>query len=214
MTATRPDWRVKVRRGDVVKLSGTYDVSQNSWYESMAINFLVTYAGTDVGGVDPFTGKLDPRGDVTHGHLAENDNHGGDPASIRNASTVPSQPSTGAITLAGFLASQGDLRRATGDLPTIHQGNELTFINSDASRDIFHTITGCRLPCNDSTGIAYPRADGPVDFDSGELGVGPQGFTAASGRTKWSTPATLPTGTYTYFCRIHPFMRGGFRVVK
>ena len=24
--------------------------------------------------------------------------------------------------------------------------------------------------------------------------------------------ANLPAGTYTYFCRIHPFMRGSFRV--
>jgi len=26
------------------------------------------------------------------------------------------------------------------------------------------------------------------------------------------TPQDLPSGTYTYFCRIHPFMRGAFRV--
>jgi len=24
--------------------------------------------------------------------------------------------------------------------------------------------------------------------------------------------ANLPVGTYTYFCRIHPYMRGAFRV--
>jgi plastocyanin len=29
----------------------------------------------------------------------------------------------------------------------------------------------------------------------------------------WSTPANLPPGTYTFFCRIHPFMRGVFRVI-
>ena len=34
------------------------------------------------------------------------------------------------------------------------------------------------------------------------------------GTDQWSTPANLPPGTYTYFCRIHPFMRGAFRVVK
>jgi uncharacterized membrane protein YdfJ with MMPL/SSD domain len=26
-------------------------------------------------------------------------------------------------------------------------------------------------------------------------------------------PKALPAGTYTYFCRVHPFMRGGFRVI-
>ncbi|MCW3014350.1 MAG: hypothetical protein JWO02_1442, partial [Solirubrobacterales bacterium] len=54
----------------------------------------------------------------------------------------------------------------------------------------------------------------PVDFDSGELGFGPRGLTPASNTDRWSTPKNLPTGTYTYFCRVHPFMRGGFRVVN
>jgi hypothetical protein len=214
LTATRPDWRVKVRRGDVIKLSGTYDISQNSWYESMAIMVLATYAGTDAGGVDPFAATLDTRGLLTHGHLPENDNHGGRRASIPDARTMLSGRPTGSIAVAGFVSSQGDLGSARRALPTIHRGGRLTFVNRDAVRDIYHTITGCRTPCNASTGIAYPRADGPVDFDSGELGVGPRGSTAASGRTRWSTPASLPTGTYTYFCRIHPFMRGGFRVIR
>lgn len=34
------------------------------------------------------------------------------------------------------------------------------------------------------------------------------------GTTTWRTPKTLRPGTYTYFCRIHPFMRGAFRVVQ
>ena len=33
------------------------------------------------------------------------------------------------------------------------------------------------------------------------------------GSTTWKTPRNLTPGTYTYFCRIHPFMRGSFRVV-
>ena len=36
----------------------------------------------------------------------------------------------------------------------------------------------------------------------------------AANRVTWSTPPNLPVGTYTYFCRIHPFMRGSFRVVR
>ena len=35
----------------------------------------------------------------------------------------------------------------------------------------------------------------------------------AAGVNKWKTPTNLGPGTYTYFCRIHPFMRGAFRVV-
>jgi len=88
----------------------------------------------------------------------------------------------------------------------------VTFRNDDAGRTIYHTITACRAPCNRETGIAYPLADGPVDFDSGELGYGPAGLTAAANRVTWSTPTGLDPGTYTYFCRVHPFMRGAFRV--
>ena len=63
-----------------------------------------------------------------------------------------------------------------------------------------------------STGISYPLANGDVDFDSGQLGYGPQGYTPAAQRADWFTPSNLPPGTYTYFCRVHPFMRGVFRV--
>jgi hypothetical protein len=55
-----------------------------------------------------------------------------------------------------------------------------------------------------------------VTFDSGELGFngnkgGILGEPAAD-RDSWQTPQDLPSGTYSYFCRIHPFMRGAFRV--
>jgi plastocyanin len=213
LTASRPDWRVKVRRGDVIKLSGTYDVSHASWWESMAIMFVARYAGTDAGGVDPFAGRLDRGGLVTHGHLAENDNHGGGKPTLPDARSLPGRPAPAAIALTGFLSSRGDLNNS-GKLPTIRRGQALTFVNKDAPRNIFHTITGCRAPCSGTAGIAYPLANGPVDFDSGELGVGPKGSTAASGRVRWSTPKSLPAGTYTYFCRVHPFMRGGFRVIQ
>jgi hypothetical protein len=57
-------------------------------------------------------------------------------------------------------------------------------------------------------------------LDSTELGTTslPPGTQAASGKLTWKiTPknAGLRAGrTYTYFCRIHPFMRGAFKVVK
>ncbi|MDQ6608144.1 MAG: hypothetical protein M3Z06_16555 [Actinomycetota bacterium] len=38
--------------------------------------------------------------------------------------------------------------------------------------------------------------------------------TPAIGRLSWNTPKSLPPGTYTFYCRIHPFMRGVFRIVS
>jgi plastocyanin len=94
----------------------------------------------------------------------------------------------------------------------VRQGRSLTFRNADSDETIWHTITACKEPCNRSTGIAYPLADGRVQFDSGQLGFGPRYATAAANRDTWSTPKNLKAGTYSYFCRVHPFMRGAFRV--
>src|SRR3712207_7389707 len=37
MEATPRTWRVKVKKGDVLSVTGTYDSDRASWYESMAI---------------------------------------------------------------------------------------------------------------------------------------------------------------------------------
>ena len=91
---------------------------------------------------------------------------------------------------------------------------------------MFHTVTGCKAPCNKTAGIGFPLADG-APFDSGQLGYGPVvnlktivretdnevvPITSAANRKTWRTPTDLKRGTYTYFCRVHPFMRGAFRV--
>ena len=217
MTATPPDWRVGLRKGDVITVSGTYDTRRASWYESMAI----MPAMFDPGGTgnDPFSVDVDVEGAVTHGHLPENDGHGGGRFSgLNNPLKQLARPVGGQrrVAIQGFVYGQGDLsstgRRSRPAL--VRQGRELKFVNRDAKRTIYHTVTACRAPCNRETGIAYPLANGPVDFDSGELGFGPAGFTAAANRDTWTTPKKLKPGTYTYFCRVHPFMRGAFEVAR
>jgi plastocyanin len=125
------------------------------------------------------------------------------------------------LCIAGFIYAHGDLTRSgkAARPPTIKQGTSLTFRNLDSPKGqdpalaIYHTITGCKAPCNKKTGIAYPLANGKETSDSGELGYGPKGATAAENRLEWSTPKNLSAGDYTYFCRVHPSMRGAFRVV-
>jgi plastocyanin len=214
MTATPPTWRVAVHKGDVLSVSGTYDTRTTSWYEVMAI-MPVAITTTPDGGADPFVTNTAVRGVLTHGHLPENDHHGGAPSgALNDATKLPDGPRTGTVDISGFGYGQGDLSYSgrDADPPVVSPGQSLTFVNDDASKDIFHTITACRAPCTATTGIAFPLANGPVAFDSGELGFGPVNFTAASNRKTWQTPANLAPGTYTYFCRIHPFMRGAFRV--
>ena len=150
-------------------------------------------------------------GILTHGHLPENDHHGGEPdTGYRDLTAALSEPVTGPIPIVDWVYSQGDMALAN-KVPTVAAGHTITFTNDDAplGNGIWHTITACKAPCNRSTGIAYPVADADIPFNSGELGVaGPP----TAGRIEWTTPADLPDGTYTYFCRIHPLMRGAFRI--
>jgi plastocyanin len=210
MTATTPDWHVAVQAGDVLSTTATYDSALASWYESMGI--MVVWMGEPGGAADdPFEVDVATPGILTHGHLAENDNHGGQPdASYVDMTKLPSAPASDKIEIEDFVYGEGDMSFAA-TVPTVRPGGTIEFDNLDAPlyRGLWHTITSCAAPCNASTGIAFPIADGPIAFDSGELGTG--GPPTAE-RTTWSVPTDLPEGTYTYFCRIHPLMRGAFRV--
>jgi hypothetical protein len=219
MTATRANWRVALRKGDRLRISATYETRLASWYESMGI-MIAWLAPPDQRAPDPFRNpaRISTTGAITHGHLPEASNHGGLVTGLPDPARLPSgQTLLNSIGMSAFRYLPGDLT-LTGELqdpPVFREGRPITFGSFDASAQIFHTITACKDPCTGSTGISYPLANGPVDFDSGELGYGPTGFTAASNRATWDLATSrLKPGTYTYFCRIHPFMRGAFRIVK
>ncbi|GIK77673.1 MAG: hypothetical protein BroJett022_13630 [Actinomycetes bacterium] len=245
MRATPREWRISLEQGDTVFINVTYDVKKASWYESMGI-LPVGYAvgHPDPAARDPFTDAAEVRamyeagGTLTHRRLEENiDKHAGkdlglpNPRKLKGKGTVP--PS--GIDIRSFLYGQGGFT-AVRDFPTslmrppvIDSGETVTFTNYDAlpgqtnEEQAWHTITSCRLPCNRDSGIGYPLANGPVKFDSGQLGYG---RFLSSGVTTGSNVYTTPplpyrksrraknTTTYTYFCRIHPLMRGSIRVRK
>jgi plastocyanin len=217
MTVTKADWRPTLRAGDVVKVHATYDISKASWYETMGIMVTWFAQGHTADGKDPFTSGVDPNGLLTHGHLAENRNHGGSPGGLPNPASMLAGPITNNVNIKQFTYGRGDLANR-GRLPVVKRGHALKFTNLDSlsntplNKAAYHTITACKSPCNKLTGIAYPVANGPRQFDSAELGYGPSYATAAANRNTWSTPKNLPRGTYSYFCRVHPFMRGAFRV--
>ena len=215
MTVTPPSWKVAVDKGDTLKVSATYDTRRASWYEVMGI-MLVYMVDDRSGAADPFGHDFPTRGAPTHGQLKEATNFGGGPSGKPDPTTLPgAQAFGGRVGIADFAYLPGDQFSAltTPAPPVVQAGQSLDFANLDEMGSVLHTVTACRAPCNGATGISYPLADGPVDFDSGELGYGPKGYTAASNRGDWQTPKNLPSGTYTYFCRVHPFMRGSFRVV-
>jgi hypothetical protein len=237
-----PRWGVQVKPGDALRINATYDATIQSTYENMGIAVALLSPDPDTAGLDPFDPdvtvdarpigeaacNLGPepkvlclKGTVTHGHMAEADNKGfADPdITFGNMSSH-----TDLISMLGFTYLPGDLGMAgrTG-IPTVSADKALTFLNQDAALDIWHTVTSCAWPCNGATGIAFPLSNGtsnlgkPIDFDSGELGIGIPGLTAVKNEITWELPINTENGfesgsAYSYFCRIHPFMRGVFAV--
>jgi hypothetical protein len=226
MTATPADWRPVVKPGDVLRISATYDSRIASWYEVMGI-MVVWEAWGDTRGTDAFNHRLDQQGIITHPRLRENIDHGG-MAWIGVNPTAAPDCAAKRVLIVAFKYVPGGFEKGdpSNCVPTISQGQSLTFQNEDANpmgtfgglanaltpnpfylQSIFHTVTSCAGPCNRNYGIGYPLANGW--FDSGELGAGTPGL----GRLTWNTPRSLPPGTYYFFCRIHPWMRGVFRIV-
>jgi len=161
------------------------------------------------------------KGVVTHGHLAENANRGGPSGKWEAVSSGE----TNRVSIADFLYLPGDLStRMSMGIPTVKLGQQLAFTNFEGGL-IYHTVTSCKFPCIGPTGAAYPLANGrtsekrKVDFDSSELGFGTPAIGPAKQTLNWSLDVTKEEGykpgeVVTYYCRIHPFMRGAFEVGK
>jgi plastocyanin len=237
-----PNWGVKVEPGDRLRSNATYDTTQQSTYENMGI--AVTLLAPDkpdgtptAPGLDPFAapkdtsedcssgglsaGTLCDKGVVTHGHLPENDNYGG-PDGTWNAQRGSA---TNNVAIANFLYLPGDLTTLsmTG-VPTVRLGSTLRFTNAEGGL-IYHTATSCAFPCKGETGTSFPLADGEtstgrqLDFDSSEMGFGAPAIGPAKQSLNYELPVTREEGyqpgeIVTYYCRIHPSMRGAFEVVE
>ena len=235
MTATRPDWRIRLKAGDVVSISATYDVRKASWYESMGLFPLQVSTADDPAAKDPFEDEAavramyDQGGILTHGRLKENIDRKADKdlglADPRRLKTKGRVRKDG-LEIDGFGYDMGGYSAFRGfpssrmRPPVVAPGSAVTFTNLEAlpsmsdSDQVWHSVTSCRAPCNRGSGIGYPLAQGPIKFDSGQLGFG-TGLNAqvTTGSNVYTTPPLTKAGkTYTYFCRIHPFMRGSIRV--
>jgi plastocyanin len=236
MEATRRGWRIALEGGDTVSIDTAYNVKRASWYESMGILPLAVAGAGEPGAKDPFEDRkavkkmYEKGGILTHRRLPENIDKPArkklgldDPREVRSGDAA----SSSGVQIDGFLSSPGGYSARSGfpsammRPPVIEPGGTVTFTNLDAlptmsqEQQAWHTVTSCKPPCNRGAGIGYPLADGPVKFDSGQLGFG-RGLgnrEVTTGSNVYTTPPlTKPGKTYTYFCRIHPFMRGSIRV--
>ena len=235
-----PYWGVRIKPGDKIRSNATYETKLAASYENMGIAVALFAPDTEDGkptapGVNPFqaerdnsmdcdsggapAGTLCMRGLPTHGHYEENGNYGGPGGKW----TGKAGQQTTEVGIANFLYEPGDLSTMsmTG-VPKVKLGSTLRFTNFEGG-NIYHTITSCKFPCLGQTGAAFPLADGEtskgreLDIDSSELGFGTPGISAPKQALDYKLPVTKDEGfkageTVTYFCRIHPFMRGAFEV--
>jgi len=237
-----PNWGVQVKPGDKLRSNATYETEIQASYENMGISVALLVPNTEDGkpqapGVNPFQAKRDDtpqcrsggtkngtlctRGLVTHGHYKENGNYGG-PSGEWDA---VKGPRTSEVAIADFVYTPGDLStRTTTGIPQVPMGSTLRFTNFEAP-GIYHTVTTCKFPCLGETGAAFPLADGQtskgrdLDLDSSELAVGDGYIGPQSNKVTYEVPITKEEGfevgeTITYFCRVHPFMRGAFEVTE
>ncbi|MGH2727811.1 MAG: cupredoxin domain-containing protein, partial [Actinomycetota bacterium] len=164
--------------------------------------------------------RLCQRGQATHGQIPTSGNHGSssgiDPT---DWAAMPDGQHLNDVLIGGFTFGLTDQGLVLGleKVPFIKLGEKITFHNLDTAAYMWHTITRCAAPCTGPTTVDYPIADGGsgsitgamdvMDFDSTQLGIG----TGPSQHVSWGfTPNQ--TGTFTFFCRVHPSMRGVFRV--
>lgn len=143
---------------------------------------------------------------------------------------LPTGMATDTVHIADFLYLPGDrsLADEMGGPVQVEKGQPLTFVNEDAALGIRHSVTSCEWPCNGQYVANYPLPDG--DFDSGKMGNldpidgglidqsgdGPvMGYGLADDALPvWELDTSgLEEGTYAYYCRIHPWMRGTMEVV-
>jgi hypothetical protein len=177
--------------------------------------------GLENAGIQANPPVLCTQGPVTHGELIENTNRGGPDGQWEATSAGDSNE----VAIADFLYVPGDLSTRTSmGIPTVPLGGQLRFTNFEGG-SIWHTITSCKFPCLGQTGAAFPIANGKtskkrrLDFDSSEVGFGTPAIGPATNKLNWELDVTKEEGykpgeVVTYFCRIHPFMRGAFEVGK
>lgn len=238
---TRPSWRAPIRKGDRIRITGIYENRKHAWYTAMTHQGMyIDEQQRPRGRCKPYlVGKdrkkrkrkvirrkgrkrvvrrrINPVAGVPNrdwGHMHDSFcgvKFGFDPCERPFDSPPEPGPEASEVVIANFRYLPGG-RGVPGDMsrpPTVKQGNSLTFVNLDQQANIRHSVTTCKYPCNGRYVSNYPWADGR--WDSGTLGY--DAIDGGSPNPMASTPPDLKVGKYAYFCRIHPFMRGEFRVV-
>jgi polyvinyl alcohol dehydrogenase (cytochrome) len=218
---THPAWRAPLRKGDRIRISGVYANKDHAYYYAMThAGYYFDYAQPPKGRCKPYiVGPAkkkvkDPTAGVPNRPWTMEDEYcgWGDKPACEKDEEKPAEDRfarQNTVHVANFQYLPGDRSSGLGgSIPSVKQGEQITFVNDDQFANIRHTITTCPWPCNGKYVANYPHADGAWDSDT--LGYDP--IDGGTPNPQAKTPADLAPGLYTYFCRIHPWMRGAFRI--
>jgi plastocyanin len=232
---TQPAWRAPIHKGDRLRIAGIYENKKHAWYTAMThAGFYIDESQPPQGRCKPYlvgkaARKLEARkraGKKTKplfsgvpnrpwSHHATDsvcgEKYGADPCE-KPAKEYSPGIATNEVQIINFLYQPGDLSLSgqAGQPVQVKQGTSLRFTNVDQAANIRHSVTTCKWPCNGRYVANYPQADGK--WDSGTLGYDP--IDGGSPNPISETPKDMKLGKYAYYCRIHPWMRGAFEVVK
>lgn len=212
---TQAAFRAPVHAGDRIAVNGIYDTSEHGWFDAMSHSGFYVDTQAPPGSE---TRCAPYRADGTPGAPIDgrpNRPWEGEPDTVcftgcdDPQATIPDDgPPVDRILIANFLSLPGN-QSAASWTPVYQRGATVEFVNADMGQYVRHTVTSCPAPCNGDYIANYPLPDG--DFDSGYLGWEPT--TGGKQDPRWTLDtADLEPGLYTYFCRVHPWMRGALRV--
>ena len=216
---THPGWRAPMHKGDRIRISGNYANKKKAWYTAMIhAGFYFDYEQKPIGRCKPYlVGKAkrtvkDPTAGVPNRAWGHQDEYCGVKWGQKPCEKAEKPPPETAfvrqdtVNIVDFKYVPGD--RTSTTFPSVKQGETITFVNADQFANIRHSVTTCPWPCNGRYVANYPHADGA--WDSGTLGY--DVIDGGSPNPVAETPPDMAPGLYTYFCRIHPWMRGAFRI--
>ena len=193
--------------------TATYDTRRASWWESMGI--MVAYMADGGPGQEPVQDRsVDRPGRSPTGTCRRTTTTAAARPALPDPRTLPDgADNPGFVDIVDFRYQLGDLSLGgpAGNPPVIHAGPVADLPRRRRRREgdlpLDHLVQGALQP-----------HDGHRVSDRGRgraVRVGHARQRGAAGdraRSSGRRPTNLSPGTYTYFCRIHPFMRGAFRV--
>lgn len=221
MGITQKGWRAKIKKGDRIAINGIYDAADYAYPDAMS--FFGFYADLEDPPAEdehcqvelldqPGAPQAQVIGSMPNREWPEEPDPTCEPGTCDSERPEPEPgPRTNVVHIAAFSYAPGNLGTSGQPFgpPVVERGEKLRFVNEDwALGGIRHTATTCKAPCNGPYVSNYPFHDG--SFDTGVLGATPLDtyITVRTEPTAEIDTSDLEPGRYTYFCRLHPSMRG------